>query len=524
MAEAPVLLASQPGIKRDGTKFEGDNYVDGRWCRFQRGKPRKMGGYMEVTDTVPEQARGMDSFSSNGVQYIHIGHELSLGQYQVADGTLNLFTARTPAALVTDVNNLWQFAVFADTGGTGSHLLVAHAAPNLANIDNSVGGNIYIGTVTDTALLNEVGLNTDPLVGWNTGAFGPVSGGVVVTGQWMFTFGSDGLIKQSQINDLSTDPIEFNMGTQKIVKGIALRGQGLGAAVIMWSLDSIIRGTATGAITGSGPFFQFDILSTDTSILSSQGVVEYDGIYYWPGVDRFLLFNGVVREMQNNMNLNFFFDNMNFAQRQKVFGFKVPRFGEIWWCFPKGSATECNHAVIFNVREQTWYDTALPDSNDVDQGRTAGIFAKTYQKPFMVDNEVTATGRTLWQHETAVDKVRGVDIAAVPSFFETHELNLLEAGQAMKEIRVARIEPDFVQTGPMTLTVRGRQNAKAPQTEVTPASTFVETPASGTDETIKLKDVKRLMSFKFESNVGGGDYEYGDTYAHIEPADGRVES
>ena len=54
---------------------------------------------------------------------------------------------------------------------------------------------------------------------------------------------------------------------------------------------------------------------------------------------------------------------------------------------------------------------------------------------------------------------------------------------------------------------------------------FPEPPAStGTDETVKTKTVKRLVSFKFESNVGGGNYEYGQTYAHIEKADGRVES
>ena len=521
MAEAPILLASQPGIKRDGTKFEGDFYVDGRWCRFQRGKPRKMGGYVEVTDQVPEVARGMDSFSSQNIQFIHIGHPLSLGQYQVSNGTLGLFTARTPVGYVSDVNNLWQFAVFADTEGTGNHLLIAHAPANLADIDNAVGQDIFIDTMTATTQLTTTGLSVDAQTGWNTGTLGPLSGGIVVSGQYLFGFGSRGIIRISEINNLSSVPVEFNLGTQKIVKGFPLRGQGGGPAVIMWSLDSLIRGT----FLTSGPTdFAFDILSTDTSILSSQGVVEYDGIFYWPGVDRWLLFNGVVREVPNNLNLNFFFDNLNFSARQKVFGFKVPRFGEIWWCFPKGSATECNHAVVYNVREGTWYDTALPDSNDVDQGRTSGIFAKVYQKPFMVDNEVLASGRTLWQHETAMDKVRGTEILAIPSFFETHELNLLEAGQAMKEIRVARIEPDFVQTGPMTLTVRGRQNAKAPQTEVTPASTFVETPTEGTDETIKLKDIKRLMSFKFESNVGGGDYEYGDTYAHIGPADGRVES
>jgi len=511
MSEQPVKIQSQPGIKRDGTKLESEHYTDGLWCRFQRGRPRKMGGYQQVTDTIPEVARGIDSFSSNGLQFIHIGHPNTLGQYQVNSGTLNAFNDRTPAAFGTSAANLWQFATFADTSGTGSHLLIAHAGTNLGTIDRSVTTPLFAGAVTATTMLVTAPFN----VAWSD-----VSGGIVVTGQFLFSFSSDGLIEQSQINDLSLAPVAFNMGTQKIVKGFALRGAGGGPAVLLWSLDSLIRGTF---LAGGPPDFAFDFLSTDISILSSQGVVEYDGVFFWPGVDRFLLFNGVVREMKNDINLNFFFDNLNFVERQKVFGFKVPRFGEIWWCFPRGAATECNHAVVYNVRENTWYDTALPDSDSVDQGRTAGIFAKTYQKPFMVDNEVTANGRTLWQHETAVDRVRLTEVNAIQSFFETHEISMLEQGESTKELRVARIEPDFVQTGNMTLTVRGRQNAKAPQTTET-AKTFVASPTTGTDETIKTKNIKRLMSFRFESNVQGGNYEHGDSYAHIEDADGRIES
>ena len=48
MATIPVILRSKPGIKRDGTRYEGDFYVDGEWCRFQRGLPRKIGGYQSV--------------------------------------------------------------------------------------------------------------------------------------------------------------------------------------------------------------------------------------------------------------------------------------------------------------------------------------------------------------------------------------------------------------------------------------------------------------------------------------------
>ena len=516
MAEQPALLQSKPGIKRDSTRFDSEHYIDGRWCRFQRGKPKKMGGYQQVTDTVPEVTRGMASFSEDNTQFLHLGHPNTIGQYRVSNGTLSAFNDRTPAGFPTGLDMLWQFEVFADTSGTGNHVLVAHAAPNALDIDNSIGENIYIDTLTAGTILTTTGLHPD----WNS-TEGPVSGGVVVTGIFLFAYGSDGLIIQSVANNLSMEPTAFNLGTQKIVKGMPLRGAGAGPAVLFWGLDSLIRGTFQAA---GPPFFAFDIVARGVTILSSQGVVELDGIYYWPGVDRWLMFNGVVREVPNDMNQNFFFDNLNFTHRNKVFGFKVPRYGEIWWCYPRGSATECTHAVIFNVREGYWYDTPLPDSDNVNQGRTAGIFADVYQRPFMVDNEETANGRTLWQHETAFDKIRTSQISAVQSFFETSELNLLDTGQSTKSIRCARIEPDFVQIGDMTVTMKGRANSKAAVTQVADVPTIFETPSSPDEETVKFKDIRRLMSFRFESNVAGGNYELGKTFAHIEEADGRVES
>ncbi len=514
MAEQPAPLASAPGIKRDGTRFDNEHYLDGQWCRFQRGKPKKIGGYQQVTDTVPEITRGMHSFSADDIQYLHLGHPNSLGQYQVSNGTLNLFSDRSPAGLVTDLNNLWQFDIFADTSGTGNHVLMAHVAQNAANIDNSVNGELFIDSIEATTILSQVGLHPD----WNGAE--ATSGGVVTSGVYTWTFGSDGLIVQSQANNLSLAPVAINIGTQKIVKGMPLRGSGQGPAALFWGLDTLIRATF---IPSGPPDFAYDIIARGITIMSSQGVIEMDGIYYWPGVDRWYMFNGVVREIPNNMNQNWFFDNINFNARQKCFGFKIPRYGELWWCYPRGNATECTHAVVFNVREGYWFDTPLPDNDNINQGRTAGIYADVYQRPFMVDNFETANGRTLWQHETAFDKIRASQISAIQSFFETHEFSLLDQQIADKSLRVARVEPDLVQAGDMTLQVKGRANAKASVVDG-PTETIFETPSSSDEETVKFKDIRRLMSFKFESNVGGGNYELGKTFAHIEPADGRIES
>ena len=66
----PVIVRSEPGIKRDGTKFEGNHYVDGQWCRFQRGLPRKMGGYRALQDQLDGIARGMHIHNHNAYTYV----------------------------------------------------------------------------------------------------------------------------------------------------------------------------------------------------------------------------------------------------------------------------------------------------------------------------------------------------------------------------------------------------------------------------------------------------------------------
>ena len=125
-----------------------------------------------------------------------------------------------------------------------------------------------------------------------------------------------------------------------------------------------------------------------------------------------------------------------------------------------------------------------------------GIYANVYQRPFMVDNEITANGRTLWQHETAFDKIRLSNISAVRSSFETHEFSLLDQQIADKSLHVARIEPDLVQTGDMTLQVKGRANAKASVVDGA-TETIFETPSSSDEETVKFKEVRRLMCVHF---------------------------
>jgi len=82
-------LSLPAGIKRDGTIFETNEYSDGVWCRFQRGQPKKMGGYRQVFNTHVGIYRGLIAQPHNGVNYVFAGN------YEEID----VFTTNTNYAL-----------------------------------------------------------------------------------------------------------------------------------------------------------------------------------------------------------------------------------------------------------------------------------------------------------------------------------------------------------------------------------------------------------------------------------------
>jgi len=606
---SPSIVRPAPGLKRDGTRFEGDNYIDGQWVRWQRGLPRKIWGFRSVSKYLTEVSRGITNFVQAGQVYVHSGGVSKLERFTLdsnlaasvitdrtpgayATGTVTLtggasgsvnsvtvdgvtitsgavpfnvslnqtatdlaadinafvstpeYTASAAGAVVTitatelsatpngyvvattlttitattanlsggidsvapSADNMWMFDVMYDSSGSANSL-IAHVSPNGSCVCNTAGGQIFYGDIAGTSRLVEI---TIP-------AGANATGGIVVLHPYLFYYGTAGIIGWSTAGDptaLSGTDIARVWG-QKIIKGLPLRaGSGSAPAGIFWAYDAVIRATFTGGLT----LFQFDVIATETSIMNQNVVVDYDGVFYWAGLDRFMQFNGVVREVPNQMNLNWFFDGLNTTQRSKVFAFKVPRFGEVWWCYPRGSATECTHVVIYNVRENTWYDTELPSAK-----RTAGTYCNGLTAPILPGYEVTPDGYQVWVHERGVDHIDGQNIYPIQSYYETCDISLVAQKGINNQVRVTLIEPDFVQAGDMLVTVTGRMNARAPEVTST-AWTFPAEPDPTLpyEQIVVLKEQRRELRLKFESNEVGGDYQAGQILAHLSSGDGSV--
>jgi hypothetical protein len=572
-------LRGKPGIKRDGTDLDNEYYQDGQWVRFQRGRPRKMGGYrsMSAALTGPIRSVYVDSRALNNTAHCFSPWGVQQLSFDIL-GSGGGIIDRTPAGFVRNDAFTWQSSAMFDSTGGGSTALICSATPDLASIASDVPGRVYSGDITLGA----------PLVAIQDGS-GPiqVSGGCCVLQPFLFVYGSNGLIRNSNANDFSattgwtgTNANAGNFAGTKIVKGLPIRGGSASPAGLFWALDSLIRVTY---INGTA-LWKYDPVSADITVMSKSAIVEYDGIYYWPGVDRFYAYTGVVAELPNDMSSNYFFENLNFVQSQKVWALKVPRFGEIWWFYPSGANTECDSVIIFNVKENTWYDTKCR--------RTAGASAQVFRYPVMSGGEaqvttllsyntpvgtfaindvvtggtsgatgtvvrtlpgqlnvnavgVFASGETisnagatatgvltaapqgqelddLWQHEYGVDQIKGSSVRAIPSHFETNNFEWATGGpnQDLGQgpnfgVRITRFEPDFISSGNLTIQVLGKKYAQSPADE-SAAYLFDQT-----TETVEVREQRREMSLRVTSNEVGGDYQMGRPFMTLEPGDER---
>ena len=688
-------LGVQPGIKRDGTVFETREYSDGEWCRFQRGVPKKMGGYRELFSTFNGIPRGMIASPYNGVNYIFTGnssgidvfttgttygigsgpfnaviesgysefaintvvsatfkvatdlttvfaagtkvifsqttpveYEVLSSSYSSPDTTVTLTTtiSGTPTAVwlynynfVPDTRYLWQFDIQYSPLG-GNLQVLAHPGLNLTNIDNGIPTQVLVGNV----LPNSSGEWTFTGLA-DTGGQNPtyqaiaVDGGVCVLYPYVFVYGSNGFISNNHVSSAYDQQTitdwngatanQVNMSASKIVKGVPVRGGTNSPSGIFWALDSLIRVSFTGA---APLYWRYDIVSSQISVMSSSCFVEMEGTSFWMGVDRFYQYNGQVSVLPNDKNVNWLFDNINFEQRQKVWATKVPRYNEIWFFYPRGTATECTDAIIYNVKDKIWYDAGSAagaqrscgyttevfptpiwaDWNyDVSYGSAKIIINSPASEPtpanyqFYVDGDLTPTfspgsyisfsntpqdtiykvetsefifttavtatnpsgvtlvsltsiidpvptegeqvysvvgGFSLWQHEFGLNRVSFFAETSIYSSFTTCDISWVggtpsqdTASGVNRRMHLRRIEPDFVQSGTLSLNILGRKFASG---ETETSGPFYFDPDTGK---IDLRVEYREVRLEFSSDDINGNYEMGRLLITSEYGDER---
>jgi len=329
---------------------------------------------------------------------------------------------------------------------------------------------------------------------------------------YLFLYGENGLISWCAPNDptnwSTSGAGSARIAGTKIIKGAPVRGGANAPAGLFWSLDSLYKVSFTGGST----IFRSDFVG-GTSLLSTQAVVEYNGLYFFPSVDKFNVYNGTLQEVPNAFNKNYFFDGLNYEQRQKVWGCAMPRYNEIWWLYPRGSATECSHYVVYNIEKGVWYDGEL--------SRSAGWVDTVFKRPLFFDPTPIPTGTTyrLWEHEYGKDQVIGSEVNAIPSHFTTEVFANFAVDQSISKesdgawVQVDGVEPDLSQVGDMSVQLVGRQTGDSPDV-LGERKTFTQT-----QKFVSIDEQARQPRLRFESNTQGGFYESGILQLRLRPGD-----
>ena len=135
---------------------------------------------------------------------------------------------------------------------------------------------------------------------------------------------------------------------------------------------------------------------------------------------------------------------------------------------------------------------------------------------------LTVNGYTIWQHETGTNQVMLNNVDAIYSAFETPILGanagMVGSVQAPGDnmwTRCERIEPDFVQVGNMDVIVTGKGYADDVDN---PSSPYTFSP---TTLKIDMREQRREMRLRFESNTFNGDYQMGKIVLSVETGDVR---
>ena len=506
-------LLYKPGLLKDGTLFQSEYCTNGEWVRFSNGAVKKIGGQRGLNTIFNPTADPV--YYASAVFFISLADGTYIAYVGVNNGLYKVgfdvnFIQTTAPVLISPVivgqpNLAWQFDIIIRNG---IRTLVAYSLNNATNIADRSAPNLYHVAIDNVAF----NLQVTALQNLNVNA----NGGFCYASPYVFIYGSNGYVSYSNTTGgvervadpfnfvgPNNTPLELKISNDKVIYGRPIRGGTSSPTLLFWTLSSVVRITNVG---DQQTDFKIDVLSQSSSVLSSRCIVEYDGFFFWPGIDgRFYVFNGVVLPMENTVNQGDFFKNLNKTLRQKAFGVKIASQEEIWWFYPEVGQTEVTRAIIYNVKNNVWYDTAI--------NRSCGYFFQEDGNTYTFGRGISVDDNRfhLWRHEDGVaqswypNNLGGNQLSVDPihSNFTTPTFSW-SAFNPMKQLTgtdrwvdLRRIEPDFVMNNnndQMTVTIRTKKYAQSQEAGSNPIV------FTGATEKIDIRIQGRHMSLEFNSD------------------------
>lgn len=364
-----IRLQYPPGLYRNGTEYQSQGrWHDGRYIRWNDGALRPMRGWVNRTPDSPlaGHARAMHSWTdADFTSYIATVSDI---QVRVFTGDGSQFA--TPIGLDGTEDGSWTLGNFGESliGCKDDDGIIYRWRPGevrMTPLENAPEAVAIV--ITEPGFVVALGAGGDPRSVRTSNLRQP-------------TIWTPALINQAR---------EFTLQTSgQIVAGQQIQG---GTLIFTSEELYVMTYTATGPL-----YHRIQKVPGSRGLLSRNAKATVDTTCYFMSNSGFWSYNGFVTAMACDIEDDVF-THINRDHSQKVYAFHNADEQEIWWLYPRGTATENSHYVTYNYTENTW--------NHGELARNCGIGpGGGFNSPFMLGRRaVPGVFYDLYQHETGFD-------------------------------------------------------------------------------------------------------------------------
>jgi len=159
---------------------------------------------------------------------------------------------------------------------------------------------------------------------------------------------------------------EPNRLTLSETTGECLDGLTLQDAFVVYKSDSVFLMTFTD---NPVELFASRMLFGDRGILATNCVCDIGGRHFVVGTGRVYIHDGnQPQDILEGRNKDEFFESIDPINYQKTFVVHHERRYEVWICYPTVGQTSCDKALIYNYRENTWFEREIPSLHHAATG------------------------------------------------------------------------------------------------------------------------------------------------------------
>lgn len=464
-----IPLEIPPGLYRQGTEYQSKGrFFNGNLWRWAKGKSGPVGGWEALGAGVTGTVRGIHSW----LDISAVGRLAIASRSKIwVVGTTGTATEITPSGMTEraatsqwTLDNAGQrlFAVNDDEGVIRTWLPGDVAATSLTNAPTAAAL-----VTTQESILMALGAGGDPrLIQWCD-----------IDAYTVWTPAVD--------NYAGDFPLQ---SAGKIMCGRKIRG----GVLILTDADAHLARYLDKPLV-----YGFSQIGANCGVISRNGMVVVDDQAFWMGRDKFFASSGGgVQEIPCSVADDVFGSaeeptrGLNRAHAGKVYAMHVPQHNEVWWHYPKGSATENSTAVVYNYSENHWSLGTLV--------RLCGIApGNGFEYPVMIGSD-----GTIWQHEKGETRTGAGTIFA--------RSGPLELGDGERVLYGDHIIPDEGTAGDVQTYIHTRLYPNASETTLGPFTSanpmgcrFSGRQASIEHRLVDTDDGGRVGTFRVKVRQGG---------------------